>query len=191
MRPYPLGNDEFVADLVSEVDRVTETVRARFGGLTARQLDWRPAPEAWGVGHCLAHLTTTNELYRESLAAALGDAAPEGRLDGAPLRGRWFGRLFTRMVGPGGMKVKSPRITRPSPQAAEAGALERFLEEQRRLRALVEAGRGRDLDSIVMRSPLASWVRLAASDALRVMVAHELRHLAQAERVVAHPAFPR
>jgi len=84
-----------------------------------------------------------------------------------------------------------PEVIRPREGAVETGALETFLAEQHRLRALVEEARGRDLDGIRMRSPLASWVKLTAGDALRVMVAHELRHLAQAERVADQAAFPR
>ena len=32
-------------------------------GLSAGQLNWRPAENAWSVAECIAHLNTTNEKY--------------------------------------------------------------------------------------------------------------------------------
>ena len=187
MRPYPLASAELVDDVLATWDRVTETVKARFGGLSADALGWQPGPRAWGVGHCLVHLARTNELYRGALTPALRPRAPS---EDGPLRGRWFGRLFTRMVGPGGIKVKSPEILRPRQRIVDASSLETFLAEQHRCRGLFDEGRGLDLDNLRVLSPVASWVKLTAGDAFRVMVAHEERHLAQAVRVASNPDFP-
>lgn len=189
MRPYPLSSGELIDDVVSELDRVRDTVQERFGALDDEQLAWQATPKTWGIGHCLVHLARTNELYRETLASAFRSASPG---DGAgPLKGRPMGRLFTWLVGPGvPVKVKSPDIVKPRQRTVSAGALEAFLVEQHRLRGLAGDASGLDLDGIVVRSPLGSWLKLTAGDALRVVVAHEARHLSQAEAVLAEVGFP-
>lgn len=192
MRPYPLRADELVEDVVSELDQATETVRARFGGLSHEQLAWQPGPKSWGVGHCLVHVARTNQLYREALSAALRAAGPEAVGSGGVLRGKWFGRVFTGLVGPDPkIRVRSPEIVRPRQKTVETASVETFLAEQQRVRLLAGEAGDVNLDAVVVRSPLSSWVQLTAGDALRVMVAHELRHLQQAHRIVDRPDFPR
>jgi len=192
MRAYPLTSEELVDDLVSEVDQIAAAVRERFGALSREQLAWHPGPKHWGVGHCLVHIARTNELYRATLADTLRTARSEGRTATGPLVGRWFGRWFTRAMAPGGgIKVRTKDVLRPRYAAVQEGALEMFLAEQVRFRSLVIEARGLDLDSARLVSPVSGLVRLSASDVLRALVAHEWRHLAQAERVLAEEGFPR
>jgi len=188
--PYPIAVEAFIDSVQTEVDAISQSVRDRFGGLTPAQLVWQPAPEKWGVGHCLVHLARINQLYRERLTSALRRARARGLVARRPLTGSWFGRWFARAVGPGGRAVKTPSIFRPRRETVERSALEAFFEEQVRLQALLDAARGLDLDRVRMTFPAARLLRFHACDAFRVLVEHEKRHVAQAERVVAAPAFP-
>ncbi len=192
MRAYPLTSEELVDDLLAQVDDVTAVVRDRFGALSGDQLAWRPGRERWGVGHCLVHLARTSERYRSTLTEPLRRARSEGMTATAPLRGRWFGRWFTRAMAPGrGLGLRTHETLRPRYATVQAAGLETFFAEQHRFRSLVADARGLDLDAIRVVSPIAKWVRLCGGDALRALVAHEWRHLAQAERVLAEAGFPR
>jgi len=192
MRAYPLTSEELVDDLLAQIDEVTAAVRERFGALSHEQLAWRPRPERWGVGHCLVHLARTSELYRGPLAEALRAARSEGKTARGPLKGGLFGRWFTRAMAPGGgLKVKTKDPLRPRYVTIQEGGLEMFFAEQARFRDAVGEARGLDLDAVRIVSPVSSIVRLCAGDALRALVAHEWRHLAQAERVLASEGFPR
>jgi hypothetical protein len=191
MRPYPLECDALVGDLLVDLDGLTEEVEGRFGHLTDEQLAWQPSSDRWGVAHCLIHLTRTNEPYRQVLAPALENARTGNVVASAPLKGGWFGRWFTGAVGPSvRLRVKAPGAVRPKPAAVQSGSIQAFLAEQMRTRALVEDARGLDLDAIRVVSPLSSWVKFRAGDALRIVVEHEKRHVKQAAAVLAHPAFP-
>ena len=59
--------------------------------LSAGQLNWRPAENAWSVAECIAHLNTTNEKYCLSIEKAIAEARREG-LD-QPLVNRNWGLL--------------------------------------------------------------------------------------------------
>jgi hypothetical protein len=191
VRPYPLSCEELLDDVGGELDALTHRVRERFAGLTREQLIWQPDPDRWGVGQCLVHLARINELYRARLAVALQKGRGRGCTSRGPLRGTWFGRWFTSAVGPeASRRTKTPPHFRPRREVVAGVPVETFLEEQGRLRTLVEEARGLDLDRIGVTSPASPLLRLRASDALRVLVEHEKRHVSQAEAVLSAEGFP-
>jgi len=51
---------EDVTTIIAEVRDVSDEADRRFGRLTPEQLNWRPAPESWGVAQCLEHLIAMN-----------------------------------------------------------------------------------------------------------------------------------
>jgi len=190
MLAYPLTSEELVDDVLADLDRVTEAVRARFVPLAPAQLAWQPDARSWGVGHCLVHLSAFAALYDPPLTAALARTRARGSAPRGPLRGTWFGRWFTRVNGPRGMRVRTLPALQPRPEAVADGSKASFLADQERLRDVALQARGLDLDAVRLASPLFSWIRLTVGDALRTLAAHELRHLAQAERVRSDARFP-
>ena len=191
MRPYPLTSEALIDDVVDGLDAVTSTVRSALGHLPADHLSWQPSPERWSAGQCLLHLARTGEAYRDVLAPVLDRARTGGVASPAPLRGTLLGRAFTGWMAPGrGMKGRTPAVFRPDPERSPADAVDVFLEEQGRLRALALTAKGLDLDGMRVRSPASSLLRLTVGDALRALVEHEWRHIRQAEAVLGDPAFP-
>lgn len=191
MRPYPLSCDDLLDDVGQELDALTHHVRERFADLTGEQLLWQPGPQRWGVGQCLVHLARLNGLYCERLAVALEKGRSQGRRSRGPLLGRWFGRWFTSAVGPDVRKrVQTPPVFRPRREIVAATPVRTFMEVQGRLRALVEEARGLDLDRIGVTSPASSFLRFKVSDAFRILVEHEKRHVNQADAVLTAEGFP-
>ncbi|MEJ7615904.1 MAG: DinB family protein [Pyrinomonadaceae bacterium] len=45
------------------------------GGLSARQLNWKPSPEQWSIGQCLDHLMNTNKQYFPLIEKLVAGAA--------------------------------------------------------------------------------------------------------------------
>lgn len=173
----------------------------RFADLDPMQLTWKPPGEGWGVGECLEHLVLTNAHYLEHLEAGSDAFGPRSQDPRVPLRGSWFGRRFARAVGPDSFwRFPAPRALRPPPWADRDASVDagrgpdsivaRFLQQQDRLLELLPRLEGLPLDRVRIPSPATRLVRLKASDALRILVAHQWRHLAQAERVLGHPGFP-
>jgi hypothetical protein len=66
-----------------------------------------------------------------------------------------------------------------------------FGGEQQRAIDFVRASAPYDVSSVRFRNPFAFGLRaFNLATGIEVIAAHERRHLAQAARVVAHPAFP-
>ena len=66
----------------------------------------------------------------------------------------------------------------------------RFLAQQDRLIDFLHAFEKVDTARIVIPSPVTAWISYSLLDALRIVVAHERRHLDQARRVVEEAGFP-
>ncbi len=184
---------EHLTTLRDRLDAIDGAARALAAPLAAVQRLWRPAPDRWGVADCFEHLIATGAAYYPRASAALVadrpiEPARRAALAGAPYRSTWFGRWFVRAAGPGGRRIRAPRPFVPPP--AQADAPERFLVQQGELRAILAAADGRDLGAVRVPSPVSRLLTLRLGDCLAMLVAHEARHLAQAERVRAEPGFP-
>jgi hypothetical protein len=109
-----------------------------------------------------------------------------------PLLPRLFGRLLLDTLRPdSGRRVKARLAFIPAPSGITSAIIATFLEQQERLRRLMEASRGLDLAGITITSPVLGVVTYSLMDAYRIIVAHEQNHVVQAERVTESPGFPR
>ena len=173
-----------------------DRAHALVDGLTDAQFNWKPAPNSWSVGECLVHLNVVAEGYFLDLDAALA-AAPAGPAGPAPLRYGLLGRGFVAILRPGSRPIPTFPTMRP-PRAEgrrsavdPARAVASFDADTDRLVAAVERARGTDAGRVRVRDSFFPLVRLPLAAFLDGLGQHALKHVGQAERVVAHPAFPR
>ncbi len=151
-------------------------------GLSPEQLVARPKPGGWGIAHCLEHLATTVELYRPGLEAAIHRGEERPPMDPPEYRPGRFARWFIRMAGPESSRpLKAPKKFQPQENASpDAGA--RFAVAQKNAIALLERADGIDINRWKLASPVTRLLRFRVGEALELLVRHNERHLAQAER---------
>lgn len=187
--PDPVDPAPYLDHLHAEAKATRDRVAERFGPLTEEQRRWRPPEGGWGIADCLAHLTITDTGYLDNLERSLagrtrGDAAP-------PFKPGPLATKFIRMLEPDApRRLKAPKRFRPEEGDAPAGTLGRYLETQDRLLKRIQELHGFDLTRIKVASPVSGLLRFRTGDALRLMVVHDKRHVAQAERVLARDDFP-
>lgn len=175
-------------DLEARLEAIGRRTRELTSGLREDQLLWRPEPERWGVADCFEHLLVAGAPYLPRVREAIGQAPPAGdgeRLYAPGLLARWF----VESVGPeGAMKLPAPKRFRPPP--ARADAPDRFLADQEVIAGLLADARRVDLQGAKLTSPVTRLLRLTVGEALHLLVAHQERHLKQAEAVRREPGFP-
>jgi hypothetical protein len=196
MDTAPTSAEAFIRTASREIRKAEDVARARFGDLTPEQLAWSPEPgKRWSVGQCLEHLLKTNHLYLKAMVPAAESLPRNGNPSEVSIRGGAFGRWFTRVVSPGSrLRLPSPGtfgIRREPDPTALADVVERFTAQQEKVVEFLAQAAGRPLDQVKIASPASNLIRFRLSDGIRAMIAHVWRHLAQAERVLDHPAFPR
>ncbi len=184
--------DGYAAALRSSRDRM----HALADGLTDDQFNWKPAPDVWSVGECLVHLNVIAAAYAPYFDEDLRDVPPRPDRP-APLRYGILGGLFVRVMRPGSRPMKTFRPMKPPPAGGARSAFDAgrvFADFDRHTDALlanVERARRVDAGRVRVREPYFPLVRLPLVAFLDGLGQHALRHAGQAERVVAHPAFPR
>jgi hypothetical protein len=178
-------------DIVSEFGAMARDTRATFGGLDARQLNWRPGQTRWSVAQCFEHLLTSDELMFQAADAALRRSHPRTVWQRLPLFPALAGRLLIGVVSPDGKrKYTAPAPARPAESHIDPALMDRFLAFQDTAAASVRAVPPDEAARTIMISPFASFIAYSVLDAYRVVAAHQRRHFDQARRVMQTGGFP-
>ncbi len=171
---------------------VKKRARTLVADISQEQLWQRPSLEAWSVGECLAHLNVAGQLYLERMKAAVATGWAEGKVGSGPFRYSLFFRLFLwyeeppprKKIIPIKLGNAAPELFAPPSQPNENVANE-FATLQDEFSALTEKADGLDLTRVKMTSPAAERFRMSLLEAFGGILAHERRHLWQAEQVRA------
>jgi hypothetical protein len=164
-------------------------------GLSDAQLLWRPAPKAWSIAECFAHLNLVDGMDVAQFFKVIQAGRKEGRTSTGPFRWNWFERWFIRALDnpkPGLVKVKAPKIYSPA-AAAHIAPRETLLEFERLhhdLHFMLGEADGLDLKGIKVIPPFAKWLKLALGARLDMLAAHDRKHIRQATRVRDLAEFP-
>jgi hypothetical protein len=174
-------------DQVHEIRRRSSQL---LDGLSSEQLTRRPDPARWSIAECLAHLNTIAGVYQPAIDKAIrrgkdkkvvGDGKFELGLVGSFLR--WLAEP------PPKIRLRAPRnilppseITDPSKVVAEFMRVQDEWERQIR-----ECG-GLNLKKVKCESPFPPMPPLRLAAPIPWMLAHQRRHLMQAEKVKAEIA---
>ncbi len=179
-----------IAEISVALRDAAREAESTFGGLDARQMNWRPDEHRWSIAQCFEHLVTANELMRTAARAAL-EERPKSGWQRTPLIPALFGGLLIRSQAPSTTrKFVAPAKATPALSDLPTDLIDRFAVQQRDMAAwmimTVSDERARRTN---MLSP---FVRMAYSvlDGCRLIVAHDHRHIEQARRVLSLPNFP-
>lgn len=190
--PGPLALAPAIDELRVQFERLATEGHALAAGLSDEQFAWRPAPEAWSVGECLDHLNVTARMYLPVMDEGIAEAIRRGLYAGGPYTYNWIGRLCVYLTAPPArVRVKTPRQFLPAPRRPRHDVLAAFRAYQVQYIDRLRQANGLDLARARVCSPVARWLRIPLGSGFAMMVAHERRHVAQAQRVIEAPSFPR
>lgn len=179
-----------LAEIRSGLEDIARDVHATFGGLDARQLNWRPDESRWSVAQCFQHLVTSNELALQASKDALGNA-PRSLWQRIPALPRLVGPALINSQAPTARgKYKAPSRARPTASDISGDILDRFIVQQRVLADWMGTLDERSAARAVMSSPFVRFVAYSVLDGCRLILAHEHRHIQQARRMTETAGFP-
>jgi hypothetical protein len=174
-----------------QFERLSAEADGLIAPLSETQFTWQPAPGSWSVAECIEHLNVTARLYLPNLDEAIADAIRRGRYAEGPFSYNWIGRFVVRsMEPPARMKMKAPKAFQPPPSRSRREIMAAFRAYQVQFIDRLRQANGLDLAGAKVRSPASKWIRLPLGSGFALITAHERRHLWQAQRVTASPAFP-
>jgi hypothetical protein len=184
-------SDPFVRDLLEQLDAIMLDRRSLCDMLSARQLNWRPAPRRWSIAQNLEHITLTFALYPVAIRRMLAEAKARKAAGGGRYREGFIARrVVASQEPPPGLRIRTTRRVDPGPDLDHETVLTRFDDTLEQLRALIVASDGVPLDHARMQSPFVPLLRFTLRQVLQLNLAHTRRHLWQARQVRQHPSFP-
>lgn len=179
MNPDPI--DALIEELRDAGDRLSTLSSSA----DERSLATRPAVEEWSAVDCIAHLNLTTRAYLPLLQAASESLRQGGAFAKRPPRRDFVGWMLCRVIEPPArQRTRTGAAFVPAESPAIEPVLTEFTELQEALIAFVAGARDLALDRARVRSPFDSRMRYNAWSALKILAAHERRHLAQAARAI-------
>lgn len=181
--------------LAAQYAHATAEAKGLAAGLSEVQGRWRHRPGAWSVAECVAHVAVLNRTYLDDLARVIAEARARGVCAPGPWRLSWFGRTFTRAMGPVTGRGVNRKLPAPGEYAPPSGvglaeALADFRAVQAAMVERLRAADGVDLSRVMITSPAWPLLRFSLLTGFAALAAHERRHLDQARRVTRRPGFP-
>lgn len=176
--------------LYMDIDRTGEALSSNesaveelIAPLSEAELNWQPeSGRAWSIGQCIDHLALSNEHYMEAMLPRISaaQAGPE------PFRPTIFGAKFIEQIEPPVRRAfKAPQSIQPARGIGCSEMRRRFAHSHELIRRALEQLRSKNANSVVFRNPFIPVLRVRASTAFLILVAHERRHLWQARQVSA------
>jgi DinB family protein len=157
---------------------------ALVSGLTPAQLTKRPHPGKWSIAECIVHLNVTAAVVQSLMEKAIARGKRDNTLGTGPFDIGPKGRLLVWFAEPPPkIRIPAPRNIRPPARIDDPlKLLPQFLKAQDEWERLIKEAAGLHQDKLKI-APLLSPFRARLSAAVPWMLAHQRRHLWQAENV--------
>jgi len=178
-------------DLIASLNNTTQQVTQNFSALSNAQMNWKPDVSKWSIAQCIDHLIVSNSTYFPTFDKLINKAYQLPLIQKLNPFNKVFGPIMVKHLGPQSkQKLKSPKIFTPSTSTLSSTIIEDFSKHQEVLINYFHQLNHLDKDTIVITSPVNSFVSYSLHYAMQIIAVHEQRHFNQAMNVLSHPTYP-
>jgi hypothetical protein len=175
-----------VDELEKELNQATARAWTLVHSTDGRLFTVRPSATSWSAAECISHLSISSELFLLPLHTVIADAHAKGLRSKRPPKMDVLGRVLKWFLEPPiRQRVKTSAPLVPKSIRAKADAFGEFASLQAKISELMQAARGIDLNQVRMISPFNKRIRYNLYSAFHILIAHQRRHLWQAEQAIA------
>jgi len=184
---------ELIETLKKDTQSIIQTVRNEFNALTIDQQIWKPNPEKWSIAECLEHLNIYGRYYLPIITTNIEKANNQAEATySSGLLGNYFVNAMLPKAGNVVNKMKTPTAYNPTKSKMEnKDYLNDFLEQQETLLNLLEQSKKVNLQNTKIPISLSKWVKIKLGDTFRFIIAHNQRHILQAQKLTKQEHFPK
>ena len=175
-----------IEELEKELNQATARAWSLVSSTDGRLFTVRPTPSSWSAAECISHLSISAESFLEPVRKVIEEARAKGMTSKRPPKMDLLGRVLKWFLEPPiRQRVKTTARFVPKSVRAKAESFGEFAALQAKLTDLLQEARAFDLNRMKIVSPFDKRVRYNLYSAFRILVAHERRHLWQAEQAIA------
>jgi hypothetical protein len=173
-------------EIKTQLDAASQKADSIVESVSFEQLKMRPQPDQWSIAECLAHLNLSSEAEINVLDDAYEQNQTKRMYAEKQFKMDLLGRFLKWTLEPPPMslsRLKTTEMFQPVNIEPLGEVLPTFLALQEQLKACADAANGLPLDRIKVVSPFNTRVKYNLLSCFHILLAHERRHLWQAERV--------
>ncbi len=167
-----------------EIQEARHRAEAILRGLSSGELTRQPESGKWSIAECILHLNATAAVVQPLMEKAIVQARQDKKVGAGPFNIGLKGRLLVWIAEPPPkFRMPAPRNVRPPAKIDDPGQLlPNFMKAQDEWQRLIRESAGLDLAKIKL-GPFFSPLRQRLAASFPWMMAHQRRHLLQAENV--------
>ena len=185
-------NSVDLKELLRQLDACTKEVENNFAHLNQEQLNFSPENGSWSIGQCLSHIIKTNEAYFPEVKKNLSEGYRMKFWEKYSPFSTSIGKsMLTHLGADIKKKFKTPKIFSPNSKFTSTALFPAFSNHQKSMVELYQSFEKKSSYNSNITSPASKLITLPVSDLLKILVAHEQRHIKQAINVMSHPKFPK
>ena len=154
-----------------------------FKKLNTEQLNSKPSETSWSVLECLEHLNLYEDFYIPEIYTRINNSnLPSYDI----FKTGTLGNYFAKMLAPKEKlnKMKTFNNMNPLNSDLDKNIIDRFLSQQQDLLSILKKVESKNLNKIKTSISISKLIKLKLGDTLRVVIYHNNRHIAQANRLV-------
>ncbi len=143
----------------------------------------KPAADGgWSIAQCLEHLNRYGNYYIPLIRRGLG--RQDRCVQGGSFKSSFIGGYFTRLMDPdtGKKKIKAFKDYKPDWDLDAHAVVAEFIRQQEVLLICLQWARKADLNKPRIPVSIMKWLKLRLGDVLQFVIAHDERHMRQAQR---------
>lgn len=157
--------------------------------LTHHKFAHKSAPEKWSANQCLMHLNSYGRYYLPQIEKAIEAAQKQQQEPAKQFKAGWLGNYFTEMMltktdGQPAKKMSSPKDHSPQTNEDSYPVIAEFIEQQEKLLTLLQRAKTIDLNKTRIPISIAKFIKLKLGDTFLFLIAHNHRHILQADRAL-------
>jgi uncharacterized damage-inducible protein DinB len=175
------SNNTFLVPLQQQMEQQLQWVTKVVQNLPENTLHKPSATGGWSIAACLWHLNSYYAYYLPILEQKLQQTQVS-----KPFTYGWLGAYFTRIMEPGKQlkKYAAFKTHVPPPQLNGYATVYEFIQYHERFMQLLQQAQYANLNARIPIS-ISKLIRLKAGDVFGFIIAHNKRHIQQAQRNVA------
>jgi hypothetical protein len=175
------SNKEVLNTLALQVENHLQLAITIYQNALEDTLVKQPAPQSWSAAQCLWHLNSYADFYYPLIAAAVHHKTTTSIFSSG-----WVGNYFTGMMNNITHKYKAFKGHTPPMSVDPYKEVAKFIDDQEKLLGYLKLMEQTDLNQRLPIS-ISSLIKLKLGDVLMFVVAHNGRHLQQANRALQNP----
>ena len=176
--------------LITKLQQQTETLLNKavqeWQMIAPEKFSQQPAEGSWSAKQCIAHLNMYGDYYLPAIEAAILKAKQQKSTAAERFTPGWLGNYFTNMMLQGtnekpAKKMKAMKNYISLNDEDGDKVIATFIDQQETLLQLLEYAKNIDLNNAKVAISIAKFIKLKLGDVYMFLIAHNYRHVLQAE----------